>query len=470
MSGGGFSTSVSAKMTKAAPGGLARPKGHPAGLYVLFLTEMWERFSYYGMRALLVLFLVSSTSKGGLGWDQTAASQLYGWYTGLVYLTPLIGGLLADRFLGTHRSLLIGGSIIALGHFSLALETSVSFYAGLLLIILGTGFFKPCVSTMVGSLYPQGDTRRDAGFTIFYMGINLGALLGTLACGYLGESPDWGWRYGFGAAGVGMVAGLLVYAGLKPRFLSGVGAPPATPVLSGSAAQAPRNREPVTLAERRAVLSILLVAAFVVFFWMAYEQAGSSMNLFAMRQTRRTFLGFDFPASWFQAINPAAILLLSPIFAWGWGRLGQRGLEPSTTAKMGVGMLLLGGGFLFMVGASLEAQQAGAASPGWLIATYLLHTTGELCLSPVGLAFVSKTAPPRFGSLLMGAWFLANFLANLLAGYLAGAQAAFERGLVLTVFGGPADFYLLFVISSATAGVLLLLLTPALRRLTEPQA
>ena len=391
-----------------------------------------ERFSYYGMRALLVIYLVSAINKGGLGWTDASASHLYGWYTGLVYLTPIVGGWLADKFFGMHRSMVLGGLIIACGHFSLAMETQTSFYLGLGLIIAGTGFFKPCVSTMVGSLYGPGDTRRDSGFTIFYMGINLGALLGALVCGYLGESPDWGWRYGFGAAGVGMVAGLLVYTLLRPKYLKGVGLAPDRKALAASKrAGTAVAHQPLTKTEKDGILAILILAVFVIFFWMAFEQAGSSMNLFALNHTNRV-LGWsilnEIPASWFQSVNPAIILLAGPVFAFIWLFLGARGKEPASVVKMGFGLLLLAGGFVFMVGGALQATGGQLAAPTWLIMAYMLQTFGELCLSPVGLSMVTKLSPPRYASLLMGTWFLSNFVANLLAGYLAGYMKQVEDG------------------------------------------
>lgn len=436
------------------------PGGHPRGLYLLFLTEMWERFSYYGMRALLVLFLVDS-QRGGLGWSEQSASQLYGWYTGLVYLTPIVGGWLADRFIGTHRSLLIGGAIIAAGHFSLAFTGSDTtfFYIGLALIIIGTGFFKPNVSTMVGQLYPPKDNRRDAGFTIFYMGINLGALIGTLICGYLGESNDWGWHYGFGAAGVGMVLGLIAYASLRPKYLGHIGD------LAPAAERAKQVHAPLTTLEKRRILAILIVAFFVIFFWAAFEQAGSSMNIFAKDNTSRDLLGLTIPASWFQSINPAIILGGGPLMAWLWVALARRGKEPSTPTKMAMGLFLLAAGFGVLVFGALSTAGGQLASPMWLVAAYALHTFGELCLSPVGLSLVTKLAPLRMASLLMGCWFLANFAANLIGGYVAGAMKAIESGTYFTILGGLADFYLIFVITSAAAGALLLLLSPFLNGL-----
>jgi POT family proton-dependent oligopeptide transporter len=470
--------------------------GHPRGLGLLFIVEMWERFSYYGMRALLVLYLVNY-----LKWSDGDASRLYGTYTSLVYLTPLVGGYLADRYIGTRRSLVIGGIIIAMGHFSLAFQTMTMFYIGLALIIVGTGFFKPNVSTMVGQIYKPGDTRRDAGFTIFYMGINLGAFLAPLICGYLGQKV--GWHYGFMAAGFGMVLGLLVYLWGRDKYLPGIGltkkqneANAAARGAEGLVEHEGMNVVPgiigaaVGLAlafilhggwmgflfggiiggavgttvfgssgeERNRVLAIFIVAFFVVFFWMAYEQAGSSMNLFADRHTRLSIGGFEFPSSWLQAVNPLFILGFAPLFASMWVNLGRRGREPSTAFKMVIGLTLLGLGFLFMVGGGNIADGGVKVSPLWLIGAYAFHTWGELSLSPVGLSYVTKVAPLRFASLLMGVWFLANAAANKLGGFLA-AQTENIASL--------GKFYMIPVATSLGAAFLMLLLVPLLKKLTR---
>jgi POT family proton-dependent oligopeptide transporter len=316
---------------------------------------------------------------------------------------------------------------------------------------------------MVGSLYAEGDPRRDSGFTIFYMGINLGALIGALICGYLGESPEWGWRYGFGAAGVGMVAGLISYVYFRPKYLSGVGLPPSARPDAGAAAKA--AHQPLTKNEKDGILALLIVAMFVVFFWAAYEQAGSSMNLFALNNTQRSLFGYEFPASWFQSVNPAMILVMGPAFAWLWTKLAKIGKEPSTVIKMGLGFLLLSAGFVFMVLGGAAAKDGTLVSPMWLTLAYAFNTFGELCLSPVGLSLVTKLAPVRLASLLMGIWFLANFAANLLAGYLAGMAKSIGAGSYFQMLGGQADFYLIFVIEAAIAGALLLALTPYLRKL-----
>jgi len=471
--------------------------GHPRGLGLLFVTEMWERFSYYGMRALLVLYLVNSQH-----WTAARAATLYGNYTMLVYLTPLVGGYLADRIIGTRRSLVIGGIIIAAGHFTLALQGEPAFYVGLGLIIVGTGFFKSNVSTQVGQIYADGDARRDAGFTIFYMGINIGAFLGPIVCGYLADSPNWGWHYGFAAAGVGMVLGLITYVWGRERYLPGIGLPKFN-VAAKAAADADAGI-PVSnpmhgiggavaggilgflgggwlgLAmgavigaalgiailgshgeERRRVYAIFIVAFFVVFFWAAYEQAGSSMNLFADRNTDLTLGGLvskPIPAAWFQSVNSGFILIFSPVFAWIWMMLAARKMEPSTAMKMVLGLLLLGTGFVFMVIGAKGADQGFRVSWVWLTTAYMFHTLGELCLSPIGLSYVTKVAPVRFASLMMGVWFLANAAANKVAGTIA---AMVEKIPTLT------QFYTIFVVSSFSAAFLMLLCVPLLKRLTS---
>jgi POT family proton-dependent oligopeptide transporter len=417
--------------------------GHPRGLALLFLVEMWERFSYYGMRALLVLYLVNA-----LKWDTARASNLYGSYTSLAYITPLLGGYLADRFLGTRRSLVIGGILIACGHFSLALTGTATFYLGLALVIMGTGFFKPNVSTMVGQLYPEGDSRRDGGFTLFYMGINLGAFLAPLICGYLGERV--GWHYGFGAAGVGMVLGLALYLWGRDKYLPGigVGAPAARKLHVETSAR--------SADDKKRVAALVIVVLFVVAFWSAFEQSGSSMNLFADKNTNRMVGSFLVPASWFQTVNAGFILLLAPLFAFMWRRLSSAGREPSTPMKMVFGLALLGIGFLFMVIGGRLADAGALVSPFWLIATYFLHTTGELCLSPVGLSYVTKVAPLRLASVLMAGWFLANGAGNKIAGSLAALSGSMSH----------ASFFTIFFVTSMTAAALLFFLVPRINRLT----
>jgi POT family proton-dependent oligopeptide transporter len=465
----------------AGPGAPLKLK-QPRGLYTLFGTEMWERFSFYGMKALLVLYLIKSSAEGGMEWSKEHAGTLMGWYAGLVYLTPVVGGYLADRWLGTHRSLIIGGSIIALGHFTLMLDTLPTLFLGLSLVIIGTGFFKSNVSTMVGQLYKQGDPRRDAGFTIFYMGINLGAFIGPLICAWL--RTHYGWSWAFGAAGVGMVLGLIQYVIGRPKYLQGIGDPPGA---AQSAAAAEIRNTPLTHEERHRVAAIFIMAFFVIFFWSAFEQAGTSMAFFAEERTDRTLpqslewiagekaeVGPNgekmFGAEVFQSVNPLMILILAPIFASMWVRLARIKKEPSTPLKMALGLLLLGGGFLFMVAGAKISDEGGAArvAPFWLVAAFFVHTCAELCLSPVGLSLVTKLAPVKFASLLMGVWFLANFVANLTAGLMSGQiDKIAEKGFILP---GWAGYYLIFVVAPVVAGVVLLMLVPVLKKLMHGRA
>jgi POT family proton-dependent oligopeptide transporter len=452
---------TSAVAASAAP--VVREK-HPKGLFLLFGVEMWERFSYYGMRALLVLFLVDK-SHGGMGWSKEAAQHLYGNYSFLVYLLPVGGGWLADRFIGTHRSLLIGSVIIAAGHFSLAIPSPSTFLLGLGLIILGTGFFKANVSTMVGQLYRENDPRRDGGFTIFYMGINLGGLLGPLVCGGLAASPRFGWHWGFGAAGVGMVIGLFMYVLLKERYLPGIGLPPARNRAAGDPKAVEVAAEPARANERSHVIALFVIYAFIIFFWVAFEQAGSSMNLFAAERTQLSFSGHAIPPAWFQSVNPATILVFAPIFSAMWVALGRRGRDPSTPAKMAGGLALLGGGFVLLVAGARLSDAGALVSPGWLLGAYVLHTYGELCLSPIGLSMVTRMAPRKHVSLFMGLWFVATAVADGIAGHLAAATEKVARGEVFHLFGGQADFFFIFVVTSFVAALALAALTPWLRKL-----
>ena len=462
----------------------------PKGLWVLFIAEMWERFSYYGMRALLVLYLIASTSEElangapnvnpGFGWTEDAAYLLYGLYTWAVYLTPILGGWLADRFLGTHRSMILGGWIIAAGHITLAgtelfgitageavtLQTGpgalLCFVAGLVLIIIGTGFFKPCASVMVGQLYTGADVRRDGGFTIFYMGINVGALLAPLVAGTLGEAV--GWHWGFGSAAVGMILGITAYQVFRSRYLEGIGLPPErVPRAAETPAQVRLSR---VEWQRIGVIAIL---AFVgnIAFWTAFEQAGSSMNVFAAQSTDRTLWGLlesAFPATWYQAVNPAVVIIFAPILAWLWVFLGERRLNPSTPMKFAIGLWLLGLAFLAMVFGAMEARSDGLAGAHWLLITFVVYTWGELCLSPVGLSMVTKLAPARLQSMLMGVWFFSFSLSNLLAGLVARYSIRLESGEATFLIDGLPGFYLLLVVAPVLTGVLIWLISPLLRR------
>ena len=613
----------------------------PPGLWVLFITEMWERFSYYGMRALFVLFLIASvdqflpaelgssgdqttnsavlevvaqqlkttpdqldlttsldgfsfdkdaatafasalterfnvpfsdaggalseaTTVGelveyamtqgegvenlnpGFGWQRDQAYTLYGVYTFMVYLTSIFGGMVADRLLGTHRSMIFGGWIIALGHIVLAmmalfpysLGTVVSdshgygalmcFLIGCTLIIIGTGFFKPCVSVMVGQLYGKNDPRRDSGFTLFYMGINLGAFFAPLVAGYLGEKI--GWHWGFGSAAVGMLIGLFFYQTSRGRYLGTIGAAPAGP-LSAS------DRKLVTIAlvvlvgipvlpllifatgglgwvtqqwgsftnavgltgmtlliigvvlfgaiaflfgqpsEDRGPLAVILILAFIgnIFFWTAFEQAGSSMNVFAKEQTDLTLWGLikgGIPASFFQSVNPLTILIFGPVFSWLWIFLERKKKDPSTPMKFAIGLWLLGLAFVAMVFGAIDARD-GLAGAHWLLITYMIYTWGELCLSPVGLSMVTKLAPARLQSLMMGLWFFTFALSNLLAGLVARFSEKFvpetpggEAELSFLIPGLPG-FYLMLVVFPIAAGVLIAVMTPVLKRMMQ---
>jgi POT family proton-dependent oligopeptide transporter len=452
----------------AIPADVAVPTRQPKGLPLLFLAEMWERFSYYGMRALLILYLIDTTT-GGFGWSQQSASRLYGWYTGLVYLTPIIGGWLADRYLGTAKSLVIGGIVISLGHFTMATDTHLTFFAGLVLIIIGTGFFKANVSTLVGQLYKENDPRRDAGFTIYYIGINTGAFFGPLVCGWLAANPRFGWSWGFGAAGVGMALGLITFLLLRKKYLGDIGMVPMGQHRMADGGQA--SAEPLTKEEKDRVLAIIIVVIFVAFFWLAFEQAGSSLNVFAQQKTQRAVGGWlgsivpngEIPAAWFQSVGPFFILTLAPVFAMLWNKLGTR--QPSTPVKMTWGLFFLGLGFVIIAAGAWLAGANGLASPFYLIALYFVHTCGELLVSPVGLSFVTKVAPWKIASTMMGVWFLSNFSANLVGGYVAGTVQKVARGEVFTLLGGQADFFLIFVVTSFAACALLLVLTPTLKRL-----
>ena len=473
---------------------------HPTGLPVLFFTEMWERFSYYGMRALLVLYLVNA-----VGTPRAQALEIYAIYTGLVYLTPILGGYIADRYLGQRKAILIGGITMMLGHFAMALPALLELALGLL--IVGNGFFKPNISTLLGSLYGTHDPRRDGGFTIFYMGINLGAFFSPLIAGTLGEKV--GWHWGFMSAGVGMAIGLGVFvlgqhtlgrAGLsagRTRLegadwwqilaLSAAAVPAVwfaiaawrgfgawwTPLplaarlalglgLCALAALAPRlfgrrnaNNAPLTRADWHAMFAIGVIAVFVILFWMGAEQAGGTMNLFADQQTERAILGWEMPASYFQAVNPLGIVVFAPLMAALWTHLDRSRYALSDPAKQGLGMIVLGLGFIVMALAQERADLLGKVGPLWLGGAILLHTLGELMLSPIGLSMVTKLAPARLGAMMMGLWFgsnaVANYLAGVLEALLAGTDIALYWFLVATSIGG---------------GVLLLLITPWLRRLT----
>lgn len=486
-------------MTATQPAPAALP--HPRGLRTLFLTEMWERFSYYGMRALLVLFMVDQVGRGGLGLTSEMATAIYGLYTAAVYLAALPGGWIADRFLGAQKSVWYGGIIIAAGQFTLAFSRGDTFFLGLVLVVFGTGLLKPNVSAMVGELYPEGGARRDAGFTIFYMGINLGAAIGPLISAALGEKMNW--HYGFGAAGVGMVLGLIQYrftvgnlgeAGRHPGRRGAVtprdwsmlaGLVGGTAVVVALVFTGVVRVNPLALAQGTtyAIVSVAVLyflAAFLLFgldatekkrltvigvlfissalFWSGFEQAGSSLNLFAKLFTQRVYFGYEIPAGWFQSLGPICIITLAPVMAALWLALARRDREPSLSAKFGWGLLLLGAGFAVMAGASKLAASGHKVLPLWLIATYLLHSFGELCLSPVGLSSVTKLAPKRLVGQMMGLWFLATSLGNLIAGLVAGELGAATGDQM-------AARYLQIVFMAVGAGGLLLIFTKPVKAL-----
>jgi POT family proton-dependent oligopeptide transporter len=434
------------------PSGEKQWFGHPRGLSTLFFTEMWERFSYYGMRALLILYMTKPKALGGLGFSTARAGPIYGWYTSSVYGLAIVGGLVADRFLGLYRSVLWGGIIIALGHYSLAYPSEKTFFLGLVLIAIGTGLLKPNVSSMVGTLYNKDDQRRDAGFSIFYMGINLGALIAPLVCGPLGERVNW--HIGFGAAGVGMTAGVIQYV-LGRRYLIGADAPKTDAAAAREehkTSTAPKTPFTPTEWARIGVIGILFV--FSALFWMAFEQAGSSLNLFADRYTDRHLLGWEMPASVLQTLQPLFIVILAPVFAWIWLRLGRH--EPSSPAKFSLGLIFVGLGMMLLVPAARMAQtQRIKVSVLWLVGVYLLHTIGELCLSPVGLSVVTKLAPPRIVGFMMGVWFLSISVGNKAAGY---AASLFDTMPLPKLFGSVG-------IMTIVAGFVLLVLVPPIKRL-----
>ncbi|HET8554505.1 MAG TPA: peptide MFS transporter [Rhodanobacteraceae bacterium] len=482
--------------------------GHPVGLTTLFFTEMWERFSFYGMRALLVLFMVATLDKGGMGLGDKTATAIYGLYMAGVYLTSLPGGWIADRLIGQQRAVWYGGIIIALGHFTLAIPSHSSFFIGLVLIVVGTGLLKPNTAAMVGDLYPEGGSRRDAGFSLYYMGINVGGFAGPLVCGWLGQKVDW--HYGFAAAGIGMVLGLAMYR-LTQKHLGSAGIK-ANPAYTEPARQQAFVRKswqslwlgvaiivvlvalgytgviiynPVTISVWMSVTILLvglgfmawvffyghldekekkhLIALAILFlvqalFWAGYEQAGSNFNLFAERYTQLSVFGWSFPASWFQSENSLLIIfLMAPFFAWLWIWLGRRNLDPSTPFKFALGMVFIGFGFLVMMGAAWIVITGTKVLPTWLALTYLLHTIGEMCLSPVGLSATTKLAPRRYGGRMMGTWYLFTALGEILAGLIAGRFSAKD-------VSDMPHIYATIAIVAIAVGVLLALFSKPMQR------
>jgi len=492
-----------AKHTERDHGGIG---GHPRGLSMLFYAEMWERFSYYGMRALLLLFMITPLAMGGLGFDQKYAAQVYGNYTMASYMVCILGGYLADNFIGARRAVLVGGLIITAGHYALAFDSVPTFYTGLILIALGTGLLKPSISTLVGGLYSHGDTRRDAGFSLFYMGINLGAFAAPLVVGWLAQSETfrvmlsgWGldpthsWHWGFGAAGIGMTFGMIVYL-RRLHWLAHVGQAPEadaprpwvglTLVTLGTAALLAVMIasdyyawiNPIVYAlpvvgiiwfgvvqkdeDSRRIAAILVFFVCAILFWAVFEQAGSSLTLFAEELTRNELFGRAFPSSWFQSVNSLFILALAPLFAWLWVRLREQ--QPSMPMKFVWGLVFLGLSFALLVPAA-KLTVAGKVSPWWLIAVYFLQTIGELCLSPVGLSAMTKLAPAKLAGLVMGIWFLGTALGNKLAGVVAAEFNAKDPQALAHFFWQQA-----LLVGGLT--VLLLVLVPWVRRLTGETA
>jgi POT family proton-dependent oligopeptide transporter len=440
--------------------------GHPRGLGTLFFTELWERFSYYGMRSILILFMTTPALAGGLGMTDADASGLYGTYTMSVYLTALPGGLIADYLLGARRAVFLGGLIIAAGHFSMAFHSPTTFYLGLGLIAIGTGFLKPNISVMVGGLYRENDPRRDSGFSIFYMGINIGALLAPLVVGYLakgqsfkrfltgmGMDPARSWHWGFAAAGVGMVVGLIIYA-INGRHLARVGNKVKT-VTKGTTATASGTAAPLSSADWKRIAAIFIFFLFTILFWAAYEQKGASLNLFADRLTRTEIFGSSFPAPFLQSLTPMFVILLTPLFAILWVRLKDR--QPSSPGKFTLGLLFIGIAYTLMIPAAMLTAQ-GKVSFWWLVGLYFLEVCGEMCLSPVGLSTVTKLSPPKLVGIMMGVWFLAAALGNKLAGFLSSFFITNNPSRLTMLYGGIALGLLV------SAGVLAMF-TPSIKRL-----
>lgn len=454
--------------------------GHPKGLYLLFFTEMWERFSYYGMRGLLTLYMIKLWSQNGLGIAEDKASLIYGFFTGFVYFTPIIGGWIADRFIGQRKAITIGGITMFLGQMVLfAMPSHLGLAIGLILLILGNGMFKPNISTMVGQMYREGDDRRDSAFSIFYMGINLGAFLAPLIAGTLAEEwfavkdatgaiVSYGFKYGFLAAAIGMALGQVVFNLLASKYLLEIGTSPvkSETVEVSEMAEDVKNlgsdNKGFSREEKQRMTVIFILTFFVIFFWAGFEQAGSSMTIYTDKYINRNLFGWEIPTTYFQSVNPLFIVALGPLFAWFW--TSKYGKRLSTPVKMSLGMILLGVGFLFMLMATYGVQTEGAgdqevvvkkAALIWLVMTYFFHTVGELCLSPVGLSVVTKLAPVKLASMLMGVWMLSSFAANIIGGFVA---AYVEQLGAATIFVSIAVFVI-------ALGVLMLLLSRQLSKM-----
>lgn len=424
--------------------------GHPRGLATLFFTEMWERASYYGMRALLVLYMTGSVMQPGLGFPDKKATQIYGLYTMLVYLMGVPGGFIADRFIGHYRAVLIGGIVIACGHFTMAVPGLPFFFFGLFLIIIGTGLLKPNVSTLVGTLYTRDDPRRDAGFSLFYMGINTGAFFAPIVTGWLGQKINW--HIGFAAAGVGMVFGIIQYV-LGKKYLTPVSEAKTAPTVAIESTPEV-SKAAFTREEWGRIAAASILTLFALIFWAGFEQAGSSLTLFADRATRLIVLGFTYPSSWFQSVEPLFVIMFSPVFAWLWIRLGRR--EPSSPAKFTLGLFFLSLSFLLIVPAARYFQLHNQrVSPFWLIGLYFLQMCGELCLSPVGLSMVTKLSPARIVGFMMGVWFFATAMGNYVAGWVAGLVG--NRSF--------SEVFMIAFVTAAIATLVLAVLIPVIKRM-----
>ena len=513
-----MSTSQDASGAIASPPGDRAFFGHPSGLSTLFFTEMWERFSYYGMRAILILYMTKSFAEGGLGFDERYASLIYATYVSSVWYLPLLGGWLADKIFGARRAVLLGGIVIASGHYAMAINSKITFFAGLILIACGTGLLKPNISAMVGQLYSDNDKRRDAGFSIFYMGINLGAFLSPIVVGFLaqgawfknmissmGMNPNSSWHWGFGAAGVGMTLGILQYL-LGGKKLAHVGHKPAerssaidvepsekldmvTVVLAvvggvGGAGLGMYFGEAGVVSalfptvvgifagyligttrllngdELKRVLVIFILFIFSILFWMTYEQAGSSMSLFADRLTATTIFGWAYPSSWFQAVPAIFVIILAPVLGAIWQSLAER--QPSSPGKFTIGLFFAGIAFAVIAFAS-TLTGGGRVSPMWLVVVYFLQTIGELCLSPVGLSTVTKLSPKRMVGLMLGVWFLSISIGSYIAGQAARLFEGNNPAVLTKAFG-------IFAGVTLAAALILAILTPLIKKMTPKAA
>ncbi|MEY3040424.1 MAG: peptide MFS transporter [Flavobacteriaceae bacterium] len=427
--------------------------GHPAGLYILFFTEMWERFSYYGMRALFVLFLVAETtsSNAGFGWTNEEALALYGTYTMLVYLASVPGGWVADRLLGQRKTVMLGGALLCIGHGVLAFNSEIAFYIGCLFIILGVGGLKPNISSMVGGLYKPKDERRDIGFYIFYMGINIGGFLAPILCGYIGEKYNW--HYGFGLAAIGMLLGQGVYF-WGQKYLVHVG----NKMSVKNEADRVLLERPLTKIEKDRVKVLLISFLLIILFWAAFEQAGGLMNLYASQKTDRNFFGlFEIPASVFQSVNSFFIITLATAVGAFWVRWKKKGKEASSIFKIALGLVIMALGFGFMAAASAQYAQEGSSAMYWVILAFLFHTVGELCASPVSLSYITKLAPLKYASIIMGLYWAATGLGNKVAGKIGELSQSL----------GEFEIFLGIAIVWSIIGLLVIAMLKPLKRLSH---